>query len=195
MLFAATVTIAASLGQGSPATAAPQRGWAHSIGLINLKPAGQALELGSVVDRLAIQEVFARWGIAYDEGLMDVIASLFTADGIFQVEIGSSEPIVKAAGRDDILKTVSFAMKQQGDQRRHAISNIVIEDLTATHATVIAYGIVVTVGDQSSIGGTVVYSGNLVHGKDGVWRLEKLIIGMDSYAGTPPGKGEPQGKP
>jgi hypothetical protein len=174
----------------SLAMAAPQRGWAHSSGLINLQPNGQARAYGRVTDRLEIQEVFARWGIAYDEGRMDVIASLFTDDAIFQVAIGSKLPIVEAIGRENILKSVSFAIKQQGDQRRHAISNIVIDNLTATHATVIAYGVVVVIGDQPSIGGTVVYSGNLVHGKDGMWRLEKMIIGMDIYVGTPPGKGD-----
>jgi len=174
----------------SPATAAPQRGWAHSSGLINLRPNGPTGITNDVMDRLKIQEVLARWGIAYDEGRMDVIASLFTEDAVFQVRMASDKPMVVSTGRADILKSLEFAMKQQGDQRRHAISNIVIDHYAATQAGVIAYGVVVNEADLPLLGATVVYSGDMVRGTDGVWRLRRFVIGMDSYVGTPPGKGE-----
>ncbi len=34
-----------------------------------------------MIDRLMIHETFARWGIAWDEGRLDVIRSLFTEHG------------------------------------------------------------------------------------------------------------------
>jgi ketosteroid isomerase-like protein len=186
----AALAIAIGMVAARPVLATPPtRAWAHSSGLIHL-PANGPWTIGSdVVDRLKIQEVLARWGIAYDEGRMDVIASLFTEDAVFQVTMASNDPIVVATGRDDIVKSVGYAMKQQGDQRRHAISNIVIDHPEAARASIIAYGVVINEADSPLVGATVVYSGNLARGRDGVWRLTKFVIGMDSYVGTPPAKG------
>jgi hypothetical protein len=52
----------------SRTAAALPRGWAHSSGLINLEPNGQSSSSDNTLDRLRIQEVLARWGVAYDDG-------------------------------------------------------------------------------------------------------------------------------
>lgn len=181
-----TFAIAAVTGGLSSAVAAKtQQGWAHENGLIDLQPNGVRLEHDDAIDRLKIQEAFARWGIAYDEGQANVIESLFTDDAVFQVTEGSSKPIAAVNGKHAIAANALSALHQQGDQRRHAISNIVIDRLTQTEARAIAYSTVV-VSDSLTIGASVIYSADLRRGNDGVWRFSRLVIGMDNYAGKKP---------
>ena len=161
----------------------PRQGWASKDGVVALRPHGERLQVDDAAGRESIRDAFARWGIAYDEGQVDVIRSLFTPDATFRVLRGSKEPIASADGIDAILLNVTSALAQQNDQRRHAISNIVIDRMTATDATAIAYGIVTIARDGLSLGATVIYSADLKRGRDGVWRFSRFAIGMDDYAG------------
>lgn len=161
----------------------PRQAWAHSAGLVHLQPNGVSLAADDAKNRLLIQEAFARWGIAYDEARIDVVRSLFTRDARFEVTQAGSESIAKVTGADAIAESVLSSLQQQADQRRHAISNIVIDKLTKDEATAIAYGIVTVAANGLSVGATVIYSADLRREKDGVWRFSKFIIGMDDYAG------------
>lgn len=167
-----------------PAATSPQQAWAHRSGLVNLQLNGVKLTADDVRSRQLIQEAFARWGIGYDEARIDVVRSLFTKDAVFEVTQGSAVPIARAVGIDAIVENVSGALKQQSDQRRHAISNIVIDRLTKNEATAIAYGIVTIAADGLTLGATVIYSARLRRESDDVWRFSKFTIGMDAYAGT-----------
>ena len=173
---------------GLAATAAqaqsfPPQNWASKAGLVNLQPNGKAETTSSVLDRLLIQEAFSRWGIAWDEARLDVVRSLFTKDGEVVITLGSAKPLTHLAGPDAIAKYVEGASKVQLDQRRHAMTNIVIDRLTGDEATTIAYGVVTIAADGLSLGATVIYSGELRKESDGVWRFSKLVIGMDEYSG------------
>lgn len=161
----------------------PPQAWAHKGGVVKLQPNGVRLAADDARNRLLVQEAFARWGIAYDEGQLEVVRSLFTPDADFQVLQGSAEPIARAKGADEIVRTVQNSLQQQQDQRRHVLSNVVIDRLTKDGATASAYGIVTIANDGLSLGATVIYSADLRRGKDGVWRFSRFVIGMDDYAG------------
>ena len=161
----------------------PRQGWASKDGVIALRQHGERLAVDDAAGRESIRDAFARWGIAYDEGQAEVIRSLFTPDATIRVLRGSREPIASADGIDAIVRNVTSALGQQNDQRRHAIGNIVIDRMTATEATAIAYGIVTIAKDGLSLGATVIYSADLKRGRDGVWRFSRFTIGMDDYAG------------
>ena len=54
----------------------------------------------SVEDKLAIQEVIARYSYAYDSRDADAFAQLFVEDGIFEVIVpGESRPTVRLSSR------------------------------------------------------------------------------------------------
>lgn len=161
----------------------PSQGWAHSTGLVNLQPNGEAVTTDNVLDRMLIQETFYRWGIAWDENKTDVIRSLFTKKGILEITLGSDKRIARLVGTEAIVRYVEAALKIQADQRRHAMTNIVIDRMTSNEAISIAYGIVTIAADGLSLGATVIYSGELCKEVDGVWRFSKFVIGMDEYAG------------
>ena len=163
----------------------PRQNWATSDGLLQLKPL-QPITAASVADRLMIADVINRWGIAYDEGWLDVVRSLFTEDGVLDGLVGSARPksrqMMHHVGRDAIAKAVSQDRARQGDQRRHAISNVVIEELTADRATAYAYGVVTAAGnDELYLGASVIYRAELKKESDGCWRLQRFVIGLDSY--------------
>lgn len=163
----------------------PRQNWASSDGLLELQPL-QPIAVASVADRLMIADVFARWGIAYDEGRLDVVRSLFTEDGVLDGLAGSGRPQSKQmmhyVGREAIAKAVAQDRTRQGDQRRHAMSNVVIEKLSAEAATAYAYGVVTAAGnDELYLGASVIYRAELKKQSDGCWRLQRFVIGIDSY--------------
>lgn len=161
----------------------PRQSWAHKDAVVQLQKNGVKLQNDNALDRLLIQEAFARWGIAHDEAQLEVVHSLFTKDGELQVMLGSKELIASAKGADEIVRTVENSLKQQQDQRRHAMTNIVIDKLTRNEATAIAYGIVTLANDGLTLGASVIYRGELKKEADGVWRFSRFVIGMDHYAG------------
>jgi ketosteroid isomerase-like protein len=165
------------------AATSPAQAWAHKSGVVKLKANGPKLASQELRDRLLIHEAFARWGVAYDEARLDVVRTLFTPDAVFEVTLGSAEPIARAVGPDEIVQNVSGSLQQQADQRRHALSNIVIDELSRSAAKAIAYGIVTVAADGLKIGATVIYSADLRKEADGVWRFSRFVIGMDDYAG------------
>lgn len=177
----------------SPGAAAPPQAWAHQSGLVQLKDNGSVQGHDPVQsddparDRLLVMEAFARWGIAYDEGQAQVIASLFTADASYVVTEGSATPLLALSGRDAIVASVMKVLRLQNDQRRHAISNVVIERMDGNSASALAYGIVtIARGDALTLGASVIYSADLERGEDGVWRFSRFVIGMDKYVGVKP---------
>ncbi|MCX8494922.1 MAG: nuclear transport factor 2 family protein [Akkermansiaceae bacterium] len=160
----------------------PPQHWASKVGWIDLQANGVVLESTNILDRMLIQEAFYRWGIAWDEARLDVVRSLFTMHGELVITRGSARPTSRHVGPDVIAKYVDDASRVQADQRRHAMTNVVIDRLSATEATAIAYGIVTVAANGLSLGATVIYSAELRKEADGVWRFSRFVIGMDDYA-------------
>ena len=162
----------------------PRQGWAHADGVMSLG-LNQPIVPAQAIDRLMIHETFARWGIAWDEGRLDVIRSLFTDQGELVILKGTSRPLSHLKGHDAIVEHVRRSRAAQADQRRHAISNIVLEQLDATHATALAYGVVTVVKNgQMMLGATVFYRGELTRDSAAGWQFTSFIIGMDAYIGA-----------
>ena len=160
-------------------TAAPPRAWLTDAKILDLAPV--ALSTASnPIDYLLVQDVINRWGIAYDEGRLDIIEELFTDDAAYIVYRGTPEPIIDMQGRTNILESVRTVMQRQNDQRRHAVSNIVLNALSDDRAKAVAYGIVAIPGDEIIIGASVAYSADL-RKEDGRWRFSRFAVAMDRY--------------
>jgi 3-methyladenine DNA glycosylase/8-oxoguanine DNA glycosylase len=159
----------------------PRQGWAHVDGIMALR-SNQPVVPDHALDRLMIAESFSRWGIAWDEGCLDVIDSLFTKNGELVILEGKAEPLAHLKGHDQILDHVQNSRAAQADQRRHAISNVVVEQLDSSRATALAYGLVSTVQNgQMILAATVIYRGELCKDVVKGWQFETFIIGMDAY--------------
>ena len=163
--------------------------WAHKEGLVELTPlAAGDWTPGAVQARLQIAETFYRFAIGHDEARLDVVLSCFTPDGSFAVSQGHAAPFTMHHGRAEIEAALANVIGQQNDQRRHLMSNIVIEELTATTAHVVAYGLVSAVGPANGLrlGASVIYVADIALEADGCWRFAAFHIGMDAYAGDKP---------
>jgi hypothetical protein len=128
----------------------PEQAWAHKYGRVNLGPHTK-IDLQSVADRLEIQDLFARWGVAHDEGRTDVIGSLFTADGQLEVVEGPATR-AKSQGRANIEQEIGRVFKFQADQRRHCVTNVLIDNLADGKADCIAYCVCTVNGLDSYAG-------------------------------------------
>jgi len=162
------------------------RGWAHGYGYADLQaPQAEQLNLEQLNDVYQIKDRFYRWGIAYDEGRLEVIKALFTENAdykVFNASLGPEEGVVAHwRGLDSILENVPKIMSRQADQRRHFMSNVIIDELSDDAAVAYAYGNVVLPERQLIVGASVFYSAELKKVK-GVWLFDRLVIGMDSYA-------------
>lgn len=159
----------------------PRQGWAHLDGIVALRN-NQPVVPDQALDRLMIAECFSRWGIAWDEGCLDVIDSLFVKNGELVILEGTAEPLAQLTGSEQILSHVNKSRAVQADQRRHAISNVVVEQLDASRATALAYGLVSTVqSGQMILAATVIYRAELVKDVVKGWQFETFIIAMDAY--------------
>jgi hypothetical protein len=176
-------------GSDKPQQAGPQQAWAHREGLVRMRPLEAASWTpGAVTARLQIAETFYRFAIGHDESRIDVLRSCFAADGVLEVAQGHAEPFTTHRGRQVIGDALAHIIGQQDDQRRHLISNIVVEHLGAASARALAYGLVSAVGPGYGLrlGASVIYVADLAREADGCWRFTRFFIGMDAYAGDKP---------
>lgn len=163
--------------------AAPVQAWATTLGLAAMPPRAP---VDSSAHRLAIAEVFARYGIAHDEGDAAAMSDLFTETAVLEVSMAG--PVFqRVAGRVAIVANFATVFAQQTDQRRHAISNICLDAATGGTARAAAYGLVSAAIDRDlRLAASCIYTADLLLGQDGLWRFARLWIGLDLYTGAAP---------
>lgn len=167
-------------------TGTPTQAWATNAGLFPM-PNRQLVVPETIAARLAINELFARYGIAHDEIDLVAFGEVFADDGILEVSIAG--PVFERhRGRAEIIANFERVAGTQSDQRRHAITNIELSNVTETSAEARAYGIV-TAADPDGVRVTVscCYTADVTLCTDGLWRFARLWIGMDFYTGHAPG--------
>jgi hypothetical protein len=171
----------------------PPQAWAHRQGKIDMRPMVPAdWSAPALAARAQIAEAFYRFGVAHDEARVDVVVSCFTEDTVFEVAQGQAQAFTSFHGRDELFDRLTRIIAQQSDQRRHVISNVLVEqlDLEAGTATALAFSVVTVAANGLSVGASVIYTADLRRESDGCWRFSYFFIGMDSYAGGKPQAGE-----
>ncbi|WP_432825902.1 nuclear transport factor 2 family protein [Dactylosporangium sp. CA-092794] len=167
----------------------PPQAWAHRTGKVSLQPLRPAdWSPEALAARAQIAEAFYRFGMGHDEHRADVAASCFTEDVVYEVALGSAEPITSWHGRGEVEKGLSAVAGELPGQRRHLVSNIVVEelDLVAGTANALAYGQVSVAADGLFLGASVIYTARARREPDGCWRFDYFFIGMDHFTGTRP---------
>jgi ketosteroid isomerase-like protein len=141
-----------------------------------------------VLDRLLIAEAFSRFGIGHDEDRVDVVLSCLTDDVSFEFATGTATAEIVLRGKEAVRARLAPNLSKLYGQRRHCITNVVIDDLTAATATAMAYGIVSRAADGLVLQAAVLYAAELRKEADGYWRFSRFFIGCDDYAGEGPGQ-------
>lgn len=181
----ATAVLAAGFALPALAETFPAQHWASQGGIVDIHPNGANVwSTEQLVDIKLIEEAFGRWALFYDEGRSDLLPSLLTEDVVVNVRLGDPEPMGVFEGVPAVAKYNDDTLAVQLDQRRHLMTNILVDSLDGTTATATAFGLVMQMADGLKLGAMVFYTSDLVKGEDGVWRFARLDINIDDYAGN-----------
>lgn len=157
----------------------PAPTWASRAGFGNLKAAKPATKAGQAADRFLIAERVGRYGWGVDERNEELLADCFTSDAVWEGSIMGETAVGTFTGRGNIVRWMADFWAGLTDQRRHSFSNIVIDDLTRSTATVSAYLTLLRSSESRlefvTAGPYRFYMTN----EGGVWRINQMIAGFD----------------
>jgi len=159
----------------------PVPGWMTQSGIGAVSPDRKPVRASQLAERGAIRETPAPYTLALDDGNSDLLRSVLTDDATMTVYVGSNIPRAQSVGGDKVVEGFKTLFAMQKDQRRHAASNMIVQNMRGNTAELIAYAIVTrTRRAETLLAGAVVYSAKMVRGRDGVWRFAKLAIAIDA---------------
>lgn len=155
----------------------PQPAWATRTGLVRVAsrpPDG----LGAAQ---AIQDRLHRYCWGFDERQHDVLADTFTADAVWVGDVMGETTVGPHRGRDTVLSWISAFWDHQRDQRRHVVTNFLVEELGETTATAMAYLLLLGSSNSSSgLEAAGIYRLEYRLEQDGAWRISRLTAGFDA---------------
>jgi uncharacterized protein (TIGR02246 family) len=131
----------------------------------------------SVLDRLAIQELFVRYATALDDGEVDTVVGCFTPDA------GLESPVIGRIEGTDAIRAFAgrfAAQRAAGTQFRHLITNLAIDIAPeGDRARATAYLLVmISKGGQHRSLPPGRYDCELIK-HDGAWRFTRRIVFHD----------------
>jgi len=133
-----------------------------------------------VTARAEIENVLglAAWG--YDENDVDLIAEQFAETATMTMQIGrDGDTIGPFEGREAIRKLHADSLAGQTDQRRHNISNLVVQKETADSASTTSNLTLLSIEDGAvRVLSSGWYSDELVK-RDGRWLISRRHIYLD----------------
>jgi hypothetical protein len=152
--------------------------WAHAGGFLSLEaPRAVPTTLQEIADRDLARESALRYSYAYDERRLDVLHALLTPDAKFSISISGGE-VHTESGRETVIEWLSGIMDGQDDQRRHLVTNVIIDDITDSTAVVVTYLAVYSVRETAQLATTGFYRFELA--KEGpIWLVSHIFDGLD----------------
>ncbi len=134
-----------------------------------------------MADRQAISNTLSTWALGYDERDRDLMRRCFSADATMTLEIGDSETMGPYVGRDEVMKHFTDHHEIQTDQRRHVVTNVLVDSETATTAKVISLlTLFVTENGVERVQATGVYRDRFAL-QDGDWVIEERVLRLDAH--------------
>jgi ketosteroid isomerase-like protein len=128
-----------------------------------------------------IQQVLASWALGYDERDVPRMVDCFTPDATMVLNIGGTEILGPFEGRDAVIGHMTEHHAIQEDQRRHVVTNPVVEPVSEHEAKVTSYlTLLVTDGDGVRLQATGVYRDRFVRGDRG-WRIAYRHLDLDTH--------------
>lgn len=138
--------------------------------------------LATIVARLDIHQLFATYAHTYDEGRLDRLGELWTEDARFEIRgsIGGFPSLL--SGRDEIVAHMRDRhAATQPAQRRHVITNVLIEQLDLSSARVSAYLLLGSTAEgRLSLPVTGRYEDELARTDEG-WRIHRQVLTLDAF--------------
>lgn len=138
--------------------------------------------------KFEITELISRYGNCLDSGAFDEMESLFTEDAVFRIEPDSGVPPLQGGRGIRAAVERRWALVHAGAQRRHVMSNIVVESFSddgssaQARTVLLVYEVAKAPGSQIHLHGMGVYEDRLVR-VVGKWRFRerRLILDRRDY--------------
>lgn len=135
-----------------------------------------------IAAKYEITELISRYGNCLDAGDFDGLEASFTPDAAFRVVPDGGVPPMRGARaiRDTIAQR--WALVHRKAQRRHVMSNVVVESVEGDHArartVLLVYEVAKAPGSQIHLHGMGVYEDVLAR-QDGRWRIAERCLILD----------------
>lgn len=131
-------------------------------------------------DFVAIQQLLAQYTWSHDSRDFATLAECFTEDAHYTMRIADSEPSEPTIGGEAIAALVEKFKSTQTDQRRHLISNVVLDSADESSATARSYVTVfATEGEESRLITTGTCVDHMARQSDGSWRFVSKAMHLD----------------
>ena len=132
-----------------------------------------------MADHDAITQLFATYAWAHDNKEFELLDDVFTDVSEFTVDITGGPTIGPLTSRRETVNFIRDTTVNQGDQRRHVITNVRFsnETDTETRATAIL-SLFVTLNNQLTVQATGWYDCQAVL-DDGTWRFARMYLTLD----------------
>ncbi|MGA5504976.1 nuclear transport factor 2 family protein [Streptomyces umbrinus] len=133
------------------------------------------------LDRTLAVETVYRFAFSFGERDRQVLTDCFTHDVVFESNIGGNLPVGPFEGRQDLVDWLTGYWPRQTDQRRHFVTNTLVDDLTDESATVTT--MLTLAGSENGAMRLITagfYRCELRKEEDGAWRIAHFCAGYDA---------------
>jgi hypothetical protein len=157
----------------------PRPAWATADGHIAAS-SPRALGTPALDSLLAVETVY-RFALAFGERDHAVLTDCFTSDATFDATIGGEISTGLYSGRDAIVEWLTSYWPRQTDQRRHFVTDPVVDVVGADRVTVTTW-LVLAASENSAMRLVTAgfYRCELVLEADAAWRIETFRGGYDA---------------
>ena len=160
----------------TPRRLRPRPAWAHKDGLVKVlaNPAPGLDVRGMLADRMY------RYCWGFDERQEQVLEECFTEDAVWVGDVMGETRVGPFEGRKAVLAYLTGFWPHQRDQRRHVVTNFVVETIDGDTARGLAYLLLVgSTRATTGLEASGLYCVDYRRSADGNWRITKLSAGFD----------------
>jgi hypothetical protein len=157
----------------------PKPAWGHKNGIINLSDDQVSSSVEFLVNRVLISERMNRYGWAFDERQEEALKACFAENATWQANIMGSNIIGPFTGREEIVSFMKEFWPVQTDQRRHIITNLLVEDQTDSTASILTYHVLMSASTEKLFPVTSGFYKVEMVKIDNIWRISTLLAGYD----------------
>lgn len=153
--------------------------WGHIDEVIHLNHDQTLVSKELLADRILIAERMHRYGWAFDERQEEALSECFTESATWQASIMGTSKIGPFNGKSEIINFMKGFWPNQLDQRRHNITNVIVENQSEKAASVMAYLVLMSASAQGLKPVTTGFYKVEMVKSDGTWKIQTLLVGFD----------------
>ena len=153
--------------------------WGHIDEVIHLNHDQTLVSKEMLADRILIAERMHRYGWAFDERQEEALSECFTESATWQASIMGTSTIGPFNSKSEIINFMKGFWPNQLDQRRHNITNVIVENQSEKAASVMAYLVLMSASTQGLKPVTTGFYKVEMVKSDGTWKIQTLLVGFD----------------